>query len=218
MSKKTYRRTALLMTAAFLLSFFAAVGAAWAKDDWYTQHYIIMQDWERKAYKSLSSEGKVEFQTLFWESRDPKSKQTFDARMEFITQNYKRENSKQPWNTDRGRYYLLNGSPAAVDYDQNTNWGSLAVPGQSIGTGATSREREDVSADRAEIWTYPYNENFIKYVFIFETPNRWVIISAQVQGSRYRGEFENYQRTVVYGVLEPEQYKERIAALKNKKK
>jgi hypothetical protein len=36
-----------------------------AKDAWFTQHNIIMQDFERAAYRTLSADGKQAFQELF---------------------------------------------------------------------------------------------------------------------------------------------------------
>ena len=85
------------------------------------------------------------------------------------------------------------------------------------GTGATNRNTEDVSANRAEIWTYPFQENFIKYVFVFVQPSQWRMIQAQVAGNRYRGDLETHGRAVVFGVQDVEQYKDRIAALEKKK-
>lgn len=214
---KRLMRVTLLSVLAVLAVAAPGISAIPRNDTWYTQHYIIMQDFERTAYRNLSPAGRLAFQELFWQSRSPEAKATFAARLEYVKKNLWKENSRQPWNTDRGRTYLLNGNPVSIDYDQNNDWGSLAIPGQMSGTGATNRNTEDVSANRAEIWTYPFQENFIKYVFVFVQPSQWRMIQAQVAGNRYRGDLETHGRAVVFGVQDVEQYKDRIGALEKKK-
>jgi len=182
------------------------------KDAWYTQHYIIMQDFERKAYRGLSEEGRKAFQELFWTARSQEARQTYQARLEYVKKNFWKENSKQPWNTDRSRVYLLNGSPASIDYDQNVNF-STPLPGQSADT--TSRSLEDIGANRAEIWIYPYDQYFIKYTFIFVQPTSWKI--TQTTGGRYLGAFEEYNKTVRFGIVDIEKYKQDLAGLQKKK-
>src|SRR5512136_1658880 len=114
---------------AMILSVLAGAAAATAaipkKDTWYTEHYMIMQDFERKLYRDLSEEGRKGFQDLFWAARTGEARAKYKARMEFVTKNYKTENKRQPWNTDRGRTYLLNGPPASIDYDQRVDLASI---------------------------------------------------------------------------------------------
>lgn len=98
-----------------------------SKDAWYAQHYIIMQEFEWESYKSLSDAGKLQFQELFWTVRDPSAKATFMARLDFANENFRKEKSSQPWNTDRGRIYLLNGRPAEVRYVENDNLGGIGI-------------------------------------------------------------------------------------------
>ena len=58
-------RRILVALGAIFLSVLAlparGVGAIPKKDAWYTQHYIIMQDFERKAYRELSADGRKAF-------------------------------------------------------------------------------------------------------------------------------------------------------------
>jgi GWxTD domain-containing protein len=183
------------------------------KDAWYTQHYVIMQDFERKAYRSLSEEGRKSFQELFWAARSSDARAKYQARIEYVSKNFWKENSKQPWNTDRSRVYLLNGSPASIEYDQNVNFAS-PLPGQPV--DSTSRTTEDVGANRAEIWLYPYDKYFIKYTFIFVQPYQWKI--TQTTGGRYLGELETYNRNVTFGIADPEKYRQDLAGLEKKKK
>jgi GWxTD domain-containing protein len=182
------------------------------KDVWFTQHYIIMQDFERSAYRSLSSEGKKAFQELFWSSRTQDARETFDARLEYVKKNFWKENSQQPWNTDRSRVYLLNGSPASIDVDQNNSWAMSGSP--TALTQASDRSNEDVAANRAEIWIYPYDQYLIKYTFVFVQPYQWKITATT--GSRYLGDFENYNRKVTFGITDLERYKQALAALEKK--
>lgn len=218
MTHRSFTRTSLQAAAGALL----AVGVLAAcnvnmmptKDVWYTQHYSIMQDFERNAYRTLSEAGKKEFQNLFWAVRDPKSKEIFQERMSYVMNAFKRENARQPWNTDRARIYLLNGPPAVIDFDQNTSWGIQL--GQPV-TGAVDRSNEDVGANRAELWTYAFQKQYIAYRFTFAAPNEWRMSPARVSGSKYLGDLENYNKTVVFGIRDTEEYRQRIEALEKKK-
>ena len=183
------------------------------KDVWYTQHYIILQDFERKLYRTLSEEGRKGFQAIFWAARSPEARGKFAARLDYVIKNFWKENSKQPWNTDRGRTYLLNGAPASVDYDQNVGFAGTMLPGQTADT--TSRSNEDVGANRAEIWIYPYDKYFIKYTFAFIQPSQWRI--TQTTGSRYLGELEDYNKKVTFGIVDEAKYKQQLDALAKKK-
>lgn len=185
-----------------------------SKDVWYTQQYPIMQDFERTAYRTLSEAGKKEFQDLFWAAREPRSRAIFQDRLSYVLNAFKRENSSQPWNTDRARIYLLNGPPASIDVDQNTSWG--AQIGQPA-TGAVSRSNEDVGANRAEVWTYSFRKQYIKYAFTFAPPNEWKMSPAVVSGSAFVGELEEYNKTVTFGIRDLEGYRQSLEALEKKK-
>lgn len=186
------------------------------KDVWYTQHYYIMQKFEQDAYRKLSNAAKPQFQALFWEARSPKAKELFDSRMEFILKTFGRENRNQPWNTDRARIYLLNGSPANIDYKQNTAWAMQAGAADSRvgGTGAAGTERsgEDVQAMTSEVWTYPSVDHIIEYTFNFVQPNEWRM-QIRTDQNRYLGELELYNRQAVFGPLDPQGYQAKIEAL-----
>jgi GWxTD domain-containing protein len=212
------RRRWLVGAVGAILVLAVGVAAALAagiprKDVWYTQHYFIMQDFERKAYKDLSEEGRKGFRELFWTVRTPEARAKFEARMDYIAKNFKTENRRQPWNTDRGRVYLLNGSPASIDYDQNVDWAMTVMPGSM--TTATDRAGEDLAANRAEAWVYPYEQYFIKYIFVFVQPNQWRI--TQTSGNRYLGELEDYNKTVTFGIADEAAYKQALDALAKKK-
>jgi len=181
------------------------------KDAWFTQHYIIMQDFERTAYRALSTEGRKAFQELFWAARTQDAQAMYRARLDYVIKNFWKENSQQPWNTDRSRVYLLNGSPVSIDVDQNTDWGSIALPGQMA--QATQRSNEDVGANRAEVWTYPYNRYFVKYSFVFVQPTQWKVTNT---GDRYRGELEDYNKNVVFGITDLQKYQQALATLEKK--
>ncbi|MCX6567114.1 MAG: GWxTD domain-containing protein [Candidatus Aminicenantes bacterium] len=184
------------------------------KDVWYTQHYSIMQDFEKTIYRTLSETGKKDFQDLFWAARDPASRTIFQERLSYIMNAFKRENSRQPWNTDRARIYILNGPPASIDIDQNSDWGmQLGQPA----TGGVDRSNEDVQAYRAEVWTYSVQKQYVKYVFAFIAPNEWKMSPAAVKGNQYIGALENYNKMVTFGTLNPETYKEALEALEKKK-
>jgi GWxTD domain-containing protein len=209
--------SAFLAIGAVLFSVLAAASTVSAaipkKDVWYTQHYIVMQDFERKLYRDLSPEGRISFQDLFWAARTPEARGKFQARLEYVLKNFKHENRNQPWNTDRGRTYILNGSPASIDYDQRVNLGGVALPGQPAGAAAGSNE--DVGANRAEIWVYPYDRYFIQYTFAFVPPSQWRI--TQTTGNRYLGELETYNKTVTFGIVDEGSYKQGLAGLAHKK-
>ena len=184
------------------------------RDAWYTQHYSIMQDFERTIYRTLSETGKKGFQDLFWAARNPASKTIFQERLSYIMNAYKRENARQPWNTDRGRIYILNGPPASIDIDQNTDWGAQF---KQSANSAADRSNEDVQAYRAEVWTYSIQKQYAKYVFVFIAPNEWKMSPAAVAGNQYIGLLENYNKRVTFGPLDPETYQKYLEALEKKK-
>jgi len=189
------------------------LGAIPKKDAWYTQHYAIMQDFERKAYRKLSEAGRKGFQELFWAARTSEARAKFEARLEYVKKNFWKENNQQPWNTDRSRVYLLNGSPASIDVDQNVSWATIGTPREM--RQETDRTNEDVAANRAELWTYPYDKYLVRYIFAFVPPYQWRITAGT--GSRYLGEFEEFNKTVTFGIVDIEKYKQDLAGLDKKK-
>lgn len=210
---------ALALAAIFAAAAMTAgcsAGLMPTKDVWYTQHYYIMQKFEQDAYRKLSDAAKPQFQALFWEARSPKAKELFDSRMEFILKTFGKENRSQPWNTDRSRVYLLNGSPANIDYKQNTAWamqvGAAAGNVGSTGAAGTERSGEDVQAMTSEVWTYPSVDHIIEYTFNFAQPNEWRM-QIRADQNKYLGELELYNRQTVFGPLDPQGYQAKIEAL-----
>ena len=215
MTKKS-KRVFIVAAAAVTIIFLAGCGMNLvpSKDSWYMQHYIIMQDFEREAYKDLSDEGKLQFQDLFWRFRPAESKQIFDQRMAFAVKQFRRENSSQPWNTDRARIYLLNGNPQSVDYKQTDNWQMSAREGSGQG-GITERDNEDIQARTAEVWTYQYNDQYILYHFSFDRPKNWKLDTGAFSGNRFLGTFEEENRNNTYPITNRKMYDQEMEKLKS---
>jgi GWxTD domain-containing protein len=203
--RKVVTGTAFLLIAAALVTASCGISLAPSRDSWYTAHYMIMQDFEKSLYTKLGPEGKTEFRRLFWAFREPGSRLEFGARLRFATTAFKRENSRQPWNTDRGRVYLLNGNPVAIDYQDNDNW---ADP-----TSAGDRSREDIGTRLGETWTYQHDKSLIYYSFQFRRPNEWRL-SDRMTGNQYRGGLETRNRDLVFGIKDLDAYKAELAKLK----
>ncbi len=190
-----------------------------SKDEWYAKHYIIMQDFEWDAYKKLSPAAKTQFQELFWKIRDPKAQEIFMSRLKLAEQNFKKENVRQPWNTDRGRILLLNGNPAEVRYDENIDLGGIQVVStRGEGTGIqeqkeVDRSKEDIGARRSELWVYPYKSFIINYQFNFVLPRAYKL-SPNLSESEFRQELELYNRQVTYGIIDVKNYLEQLEELK----
>lgn len=190
-----------------------------SKDPWYAQHYIIMQDFEWDIYKELSPEGKTKFQELFWTVRDPKARELFESRLAVVTKTFKTESRHMPWNTDRGRIFLLNGNPAEVRYADNTDIGGLEIVStREEGAGVMSgvnvdRSGEDIGARQAELWVYPFRSYRITYQFNFSQPRQWKL-NPKMSESAFREELELYNRQVTYGVLDMDKYREKLEELK----
>lgn len=183
------------------------------KDMWYGEHYIIMQDFEREAYKKLSPEGREKFQTLFWETRSPESKMVFMKRLDYVMKAFKKENFRQPWNTDRARIFLLNGNPASIEYQQTDNW-AMQVSREGV-TGVTQeRDKEDIQARTAEVWSYPYKGQLIYYSFAFSAPNKWRLAQGTFSGNRFLGALEIRSKEQTYGINDIEQYTKELENLK----
>jgi GWxTD domain-containing protein len=192
----------------------AGVLNAMPKDNWYAQHYFLMQDFERKAYKGLTANGKLEFQKVYWEFRTAAQKEEFDRRIAYIMPTFKNENSSQPWNTDRARIYLLNGRPAGVDQRQNDAWTSQRVPPGAMTGGSRDRSGEDIQGSTLEIWSYPYDRRVCEYAFTFQPPNKWVQVQISASGGRYIQGLEKRSRVETWGPSDEEAYKARLAELK----
>jgi len=208
-----YRR---IVGAAMAILATGACGVALSptRDSWYAQHYFIMQKFEQDVYKSLTPNGRLEFQKLFWDTRSELVKKQWDERMDYITKNFKNENSAQPWNTDRARVYLLAGSPASIDHKQNDNW--ITQMGQGAGAvGVDSRSGENIQADTLEVWTYPFDRFFITYSFSFQPPSKWKASGmGSSGGSRVFGQFEIQNKVEDWGPVDDEGYKAKVEALK----
>jgi len=208
------RKACLLVLVCFSLS---ACGLTMlpSKDNWYAKHYFIMQKFEQGAYRNLSPNARIEFQKLFWEARPPMARKEFDSRVAYITDNFKKENFKQPWNTDRARIYLLNGPPAAVDFKPNDTWGTQMVPGGRGGTVTTDeRTGEDIQASTLEVWTYPYGNQIVYYSFIFQPPSKWTPVQISAASSRFIGELELKSKSETWGVLDDDAYRKKIDEFK----
>jgi len=190
-----------------------------SNDPWYAKHYYIMHDYERDTYKHLTPEGRLEFQKLFWEARQPIAKEQFESRLSYIEKVYKTENHTQPWNTDRARVYLLHGPPASIDYKQNTDWVMQAVEASGItgAQGGMDRSKEDIQANLAEIWVYPYKSFFVYYVFTFSPPNTWKLNPSTFQNNRYLEQLENMNKDLAFPLKDEEDYKAKLSALPRKK-
>ena len=184
-----------------------------SRDSWYMQHYIIMQDMERETYKALTAEGKLQFQARFWQSRPAESKTIFDKRLSFALKQFKRENSAQPWNTDRARIYLLNGTPQSVDYKQMDNWQMTAREGEGSNV-MTDRSNEDIQARTAEVWTYQYREQYITYNFLFDRPKNWKLDTGAFSGNRFLGASEKENRENTFPIVDLDAYKTELEKLK----
>ncbi|HAR36258.1 MAG TPA: hypothetical protein DCR87_05020 [Acidobacteria bacterium] len=207
-----------LLVLVFVFSAACGVGMLPSKDSWYAKHYFIMHDFEREAYKKLTDAGRLQFQTLFWEARQPVAKENFDTRIAYIERVFKTENRSQPWNTDRARVYLLNGSPASIDYRQNTDWVTNTVnqPGRSGTQQISDRSNEDIQANTAEIWVYPYDKYFVYYIFTFSPPNTWKLNPSTYQNNQYLQALENLNKDLTYGIVDEAAYKAKLEALPHK--
>jgi GWxTD domain-containing protein len=199
-----------LLVPAILLPVACGVRLAPSQDAWYIQHYIVMQNFERDVYAKLSAEAKVQFQNRFWAFRSPAAKGEFETRLSYAMTAFKKENSQQPWNTDRARIYILNGSPASIDYQQNDAWAGGVVSDSRF---QPDRSNEDIGARMGEVWTYTYGKFLVSYVFTFRKPAEWRLLD-RMTGNQFRDELEARSREKDYGVSDLEAYKAELEKLK----
>jgi GWxTD domain-containing protein len=184
-----------------------------SKDEWYARHYFIMQKFENDAYKAMVPDARLKFQELFWAVRSPAAKKEFETRMAYINSEFKNENAKQPWNTDRARVYLLNGNPASRDYTTDDRWAGNPA-GKPVPEGFTDdRMGEDIQARTTEVWKYPFERFFATYAFTFSRPNKWKQTSPSAEAGRYVGQLELKNRMELWSVQDEATYKKRIAEL-----
>jgi len=186
-----------LLVSAVLLPVACGLRLEPSKDAWYSRHYIVMQDFEKDTYVKLSPEAKLQFQNRFWTFRSTAARGEFETRLSYVMTAFKRENSQQPWNTDRARIYLLNGSPVAIDYQENSY----------------DRINEDIGARSGEVWTYTYSKYLVTYLFTFRKPAEWRLLD-RMTGNQFRGELEARSRDEDYGISDLEAYKAELEKLK----
>jgi len=199
-----------LLVPAVLLPIACGIRLEPSKDAWYSQHYIVMRDFEKDIYVKLSAEAKVQFQNRFWAFRSMAAMGEFETRLSYVMTAFKRENSQQPWNTDRARIYLLNGSPVAIDYQENGAWdgGVISDPRYQ-----SDRSNEDIGARYGEVWTYTYGKYLVSYLFGFRKPAEWRLLD-RMTGNQFRGELEARSREEDYGISDLEAYKAELEKLK----
>ncbi len=176
-------------------------------DIWFSKHYIIMEDWERNFYKSLPEEGKLKFQQIFWQFRSPKSFELFEKRLQIIETQFKRENYSQPWNTDRARIFLLNGSPSHISYSESSSW---YAPQDRL-----EKDNEDIQARMIEVWDYSFEGGTVKYEFFFNPPNEWRLNST-VYRDPFLKEFERRNKERFFGVLKKKEYEKELEKLRKR--
>jgi GWxTD domain-containing protein len=137
----------------------------------------------------------------------------FMKRLDYVMKAFKKENSRQPWNTDRARIFLLNGNPASIEYKQTDSW-AMQVSREGA-TGVTQeRDKEDIQARTAEVWSYPYKGQLIYYVFAFSAPNKWRLAQGTFSGNRFLGALEIQSKEQTYGINDIEQYTKELENLK----
>ena len=186
-----------LLVPAVLLPASCGIRLEPSKDAWYSRHYIVMQNFEKDIYVKLSAEAKAQFQNRFWAFRSTAARGEFETRLSYVMTAFKRENFQQPWNTDRARIYLLNGSPVAIDYQEN----------------GYDRINEDIGARMGEAWTYTYGKYLVTYLFTFRKPAEWRLLD-RMTGNQFRGELEARSREEDYGISDLEAYKAELEKLK----
>jgi GWxTD domain-containing protein len=201
-----------LLVAAVLLPAACGIRLAPSKDTWYTQHYIVMQNFEKDLYVQLSAEAKVQFQNRFWAFRSPAARGEFETRLSYVMTAFKKENSQQPWNTDRARIFLLNGSPVSIDYQENEDWAGGAITDPRF---RADRSDEDIGARLGEVWTYTYEKYLVSYMYTFRKPGEWRLLD-RMTGNQFRGELETRSREKDYGISDLEAYRAEIEKLKKK--
>jgi GWxTD domain-containing protein len=212
------RKIAALIVGVSLLAA-CGVNLIPSKDDWYAMHYYVMHDYEWQAYKALGPAARLEFQKIFWTVRSEYAKDEFDKRVEYCLKNYKRENSRQPFNVDRAHIYILNGPPAQYQLQQNDAWGTASgtpasASGGQFSTGISDRTGEDISASMSEIWTYPAGNRLVNYVFKFRSPSSYQLQQSTADEGQYRGALEQSNKDGFWAIKDPAAYKQKLEALK----
>jgi len=212
------RKIAALIVGVSLLAA-CGVNLIPSKDDWYAMHYYVMQDYEWQTYKQLGPTARLEFQKIFWTVRSEYAKDEFDKRVEYCNKNYKRENSRQPFNVDRAHIYILNGPPAQFQLVQNDAWGTASgtpasASGGQFSTGISDRTGEDISASMAEQWAYPAGSRLVNYIFKFRSPSSYLLQQSSADEGQYRQALEQSNKNGFWAIKDPASYKKKLEELK----
>jgi hypothetical protein len=81
----------------------------------------------------------------------------------------------------------------------------------------SDRSNEDIQANTAEVWTYPFDKYFVYYVFTFSPPSTWRLSPSTYQNNPYLEGLETLNKDLTYGVVDEESYKDKLSALPQKK-
>ena len=155
--KTTRRFAAALFVAAIAAGAFAALSDAHTQFANGPAKFLMTRE-EAAAWKSINNDADAEaFINTFWAKRDPSPntpanefRAEFEARVKYADDHFTEGRTKGSV-TDRGRVFIVMGSPAMVRRTQApTN--SLGQPGSSGGIGVPQPGSE--SSDQKMIWVY----------------------------------------------------------------
>ena len=105
--------------------------------EWYDLHSLLMEnevpewickDSEKGMFLHFPSELQRGYIKIFWKIRRPEAREIFESRLEYVNECIK-EPPYTPWKTDRGRLFLLCGTPTYITYFYGGQWQYLSPEG-----------------------------------------------------------------------------------------
>ena len=161
---------------------------------WYELHSPLMQgdvpNWidangrtERQHFLKMPRSIQEGYMALFWDMREIGAYDEFNARLYYVM-TYLDYHGNNPWSSDRGRVFLLAGSPEIERYLRN---------GQETMTSMNE------SGDLLQWMYYQSGVGAVSYWFEFHPPNEWRLsINAGIRTLGYRESFERRCRERFY--------------------
>ncbi len=163
-----------LIAAAQLVLSSCGINTMPSHDEWYTKHYYIMQDFERQTYKELSPAARLEFQTAFWEARDPKSKKVFDKRMTLRDEDVQEGQLQPAVELRPGPHLPSQWSAEQRRGQQNANWAMGASRSRRRHLHQRRRPHQRrYLRQHVRALDIPVDIYLVSYVFTFRSPNEW---------------------------------------------
>lgn len=180
------------------------------EEQWYNEHRWIMEDFEKDLYFYLDSQGREEFQRIFWNSRDHWAKEIFEVRLKQVIY------SDGIHSEDIRETILLHGLPFEVRVYYLSGEDDF---GREVSVDV-DREFANIQNKVRQYWYYLWEERrqWVVYEFKYRPPREWRRVWENNLPINHQ--FDEFDRRKYYGIEDKTDYYNLLlkCSIENKKK